>query len=89
MHPQNLGRWWRTVRGSLGLDGVVIHELRHTCLTLLASGGAGFQTLKDLAGWADVETANTYIHTDDSANRATVSTVENMIEFSVLRRCTS
>jgi integrase len=79
-HPQNLDRWWRNTRARLGLDGVVIHELRHTYLTYLASSGAGVQTLKDLGGWSDIGMANTYIHTDDAANRRAVKALEILLQ---------
>lgn len=81
MYPQNLGSWWSEVRGPLfGLDGIVLHELRHTYLTMLASKSSS-QSLKSIAGWASLAMADTYVHDDESANREAVSELGNMINF--------
>lgn len=79
VHPQNFDRWWRRNRATFGLDGVVLHELRHTYLTMLASSGAPFQVLKSLAGWSDAAMANRYVHEDSEANEAAVEALAEMI----------
>ncbi len=85
MFPQNLGTWWSKVRGPMfGLDGILLHELRHTYLTMLASK-ASSQSLKDIAGWATIAMADTYVHRDEEANRQAVAELDNMIDFETAR----
>lgn len=85
MYPQNLGSWWSKVRGPLfGLDGIVLHELRHTYLTMLARKSSS-QSLKSIAGWATLAMADTYVHDDDPSNREAVSELGNMINFEKAR----
>lgn len=69
MNPQNLDRWWRRNRCEFGLDGITLHELRHTFLTMLASSGAPLNAITPIAGWSNMAMANTYIHEDDRAMR--------------------
>lgn len=83
--PQNFDRWWRKVRPSFGLDGVVIHELRHTYLTMLASGGAPSQVIKSLAGWSSISMADTYVHDDEEANREASRNLGRMIRVEIAR----
>lgn len=50
MHPENFSRWWRSRRGGMGLEGVGLHQLRHTFATYLASEGVDLITAADLMG---------------------------------------
>ncbi len=85
IYPQNFDRWWRRVRPTFGLDGVVIHELRHTYLTMLASGGAPTQVIKSLAGWSSIAMADTYVHDDAEANREASRNLGKMIRVEIAR----
>ncbi|MEG0071383.1 MAG: site-specific integrase [Raoultibacter sp.] len=86
MHPQCLDRWWRKNRDALGVSGYTLHELRHTFLTMCANSGAGIHTIKDLAGWADISMANTYIHASDDLNKKAIADVAKMIDFEGAKR---
>ncbi len=68
---QNLFRWWMRAKPEFGV-GCGLHELRHTFLTMLANSGASMQSLKSIAGWADISMANVYVHDDADANAAAV-----------------
>lgn len=68
---QNLYRWWGKAKHEFGIE-CGLHELRHTFLTLLANSGASMQSLKSIAGWADISMANVYVHDDADANAAAV-----------------
>ena len=72
MNPSALYEWWRA--NSAGLFGVECtpHELRHTFLTLLANSGASMQSVKSIAGWADISMANVYVHPDEEADAEAV-----------------
>lgn len=69
LRPQNLYKWWRKVAPSLGCEDMVLHELRHTNLSMIARHMSPFD-LKDYAGWASIEPAKIYIHRDlDAVSR--------------------
>lgn len=65
--PQNLWRWWagnathNGVRDSLGCPGMVLHELRHSNLSMMARHLSPFD-LQRYAGWSSLEPARIYIH---------------------------
>ena len=40
MEPRNLNRHWYALRTRCGLPGVRLHDLRHTCVTLLLDAGS-------------------------------------------------
>lgn len=67
--PQNLYRWWHGdsshngKRDELGCPGMVLHELRHSNLTLMARHLSPFD-LQRYAGWSSLEPARVYIHDD-------------------------
>lgn len=85
MHPQNLDRWWRNNRGTFGLEGVTLHELRHTYLTMLGATGSPSIVIKSLAGWASLAMADTYVHEDATANREAVKHLGNVIDFEIAK----
>ena len=68
--PQNLWKWWAKVRGSLGCEGMGLHQLRHSNLSMMARHMSPFD-LQRYAGWSSIEPARVYIHADlDSVTRA-------------------
>lgn len=79
MNPLNLDRWWRDHREGFGVDGLVLHELRHTYLTMLANNGAPAKVIQDVAGWSSIVQANTYVHSDMSAQRRAVESLGSFL----------
>lgn len=70
MLPQNLWRWWKSVRGTIGCDGMTLHQLRHSNLSMMARHMSPFD-LQRWAGWSSIEPARIYIHDDlESVARA-------------------
>ncbi len=64
MHPENFARWWRSWRDEHGLDGVGLHELRHTFATYVVSKGTDMITAADLMGHSGTQMLeNVYAHT--------------------------
>lgn len=65
--PQNLYRWWhgnakrKGVRGELGCEGIDLHELRHSNLTMMARHLSPFD-LQRYAGWSSLDPARIYVH---------------------------
>ena len=79
LRPQLLQRWWsgdrahNGVRGSLGCEGMTLHQLRHSNLSMMARHLSPFD-LQRYAGWSSIEPARVYIHEDmDSIGRGVSS----------------
>ncbi|WP_131769166.1 tyrosine-type recombinase/integrase [Candidatus Protofrankia californiensis] len=63
IEPGNLRRHWEPMRRAAGLDGVVFHGLRHTCVTLLLDLGVPPHIVREIAGHAAIEVTMTiYAH---------------------------
>lgn len=68
MDAGNFYKWWRrNAPAMFGID-CTLHELRHTFLTMLANSGATAQSVKSIAGWANISMADVYVHTDEGAD---------------------
>lgn len=86
MNPQNLNRWWRTHRNEFGLQNIVLHQLRHTYLTMLVHTGADLEAIKRIAGWSDFSPMKTYLHDDDESKISAVAALsEKIAETKVAR----
>lgn len=74
LRPQNLYKWWIANRASLGVDGMTLHELRHSNLSMMARTFRSVFDLQYWAGWSSIEPAKIYIHKDaDELKRAAES----------------
>ena len=59
----NLRRSWSTIRQSAGLGPTRVHDLRHTCVTLLLDLGVPPHVVRDIVGHSDIEVTMTiYAH---------------------------
>lgn len=66
--PNALRLWWQRHRAGYGLEGVTLHELRHTYLTNLAQAGVHPSVMQRLAGHSSMRTTlsiYTHVHDDD------------------------
>jgi integrase len=67
----DLKRPWEGVTGRAGLDGVRLHDLRHTYPSFGAGGGLGLPIIGKLLGHAQATTTARYAHRDnDPLHRA-------------------
>ncbi len=67
----DLKRPWAMVTRAAGLEGVRLHDLRHTYASHGAAAGMGLTVVGRLLGHADVKTTNRYSHFDaDPLRRA-------------------
>lgn len=73
LRPQNLYKWWESHKAELGADGMTLHQLRHTNLTMMARNCKSVFDLQYWAGWSSIEPARVYIHKDDSELRKAAS----------------
>jgi integrase len=68
----DLKRPWRTIAKRAGLDGVRLHDLRHTYASFGAGGGLGLPIIGKLLGQTQASTTQRYAHLDnDPLRRAT------------------
>ena len=58
----DLKRPWGAISKRAGLDGVRLHDLRHSFASVGAAGGLGLPILGKLLGHADVKTTEKYAH---------------------------
>ncbi len=62
---QGLPRQWRVLRERAGLDGLRIHDLRHTFASLAVQGGASLYMVQHLLGHSDASMTQRYAHLAD------------------------
>ena len=63
MEPDNLRRSWSLIRQAAGLGPTRVHDLRHTCVTLLLDLGAPPHVVREIVGHSDIEVTMTiYAH---------------------------
>jgi integrase len=67
----DLKRPWEAVARRAGLDGVCLHDLRHTYASFGAGGGLGLPIIGKLLGHTQASTTQRYAHLDaDPLRRA-------------------
>jgi len=71
MTTSAMENWWRnTARGKIGCDGMTLHQLRHSNLSMMARHMSVFD-LQRYAGWSSIAPARIYVHDDlDAVTRA-------------------
>ena len=73
--PYNsIKRAWATARDEAGLKSLRIHDLRHTCASLLANNGVDLFTIGKILGHADYKSTMRYSHL---ANETLLAAVES------------
>ena len=62
--------WENRLRSAAGLDGVRLHDLRHTYASLAVAGGASLPLIGAILGHRDVRTTAQYAHLADDPVKA-------------------
>jgi integrase len=75
----DLKRPWALVTRAAGLDGLRIHDLRHTFASHGAAAGMGLTIVGRLLGHADVKTTNRYSHFDADPMRRAANAIGSTI----------
>jgi len=78
-HIGNIWRAWQRILRIAGIDGVRIHDLRHSFASELASSGASLPLVGALLGHSNPATTHRYAHLFDDAQRAAVERVGSAI----------
>ena len=76
----DLKRFWERMRVQAKIPDVRIHDLRHTFVSLLVSGGASLEMIGRLLGHTQIGTTQRYAHLIDSPLRAGVNAVGEMLK---------
>jgi integrase len=64
--------FWQSVTRQAGLEGLRVHDLRHSFASVLASGGASLLLIAQLLGHTQAATTARYSHLVDSVQREAV-----------------
>lgn len=75
----DLKRPWAAITRRAGLDGLRIHDLRHSFASVGAWSGLGLPVIGKLLGHADVSTTQRYAHIADEAARRGADVIANQI----------
>jgi integrase len=85
-HLMDLKKLWRRVTQAAGLEGVHIHDLRHTFASHLVSGGVPLASVGALLGHTQARTTQRYAHLADAALRGATNQFGSIYEKAKKRR---
>ncbi len=71
--------FWNKLRCRLGLQGIRVHDLRHTFASLLVNAGHSLYTVQKLLGHSDPRTTMRYAHLGQSSLLAVTQTVSTRL----------
>lgn len=77
---QEIKRFWDDVRAKAKLEGVRVHDLRHTFASLLVSGGMSLPMIGKLLGHTQVQTTARYAHLFDDPLRVGLNGLGDMLK---------
>lgn len=82
MEPAGLNQHFTRLKKRIGLPATLrIHDLRHSCATMLLLQGVDARTIADILGHARVSTTlDIYVHSNDEARRAGIGIVEGLLK---------
>lgn len=78
-HYKGVGRAWTAVRDAAGLEGVRLHDLRHSFASFGAASGIGLQTVGKLLGHRQAATTARYSHIADNPLRAAADQIGSVV----------
>lgn len=79
----DLKKPWAAISGRAGLEGVHLHDLRHTFASVGAGDGMSLQIIGKLLGHADAATTARYAHVDVNPVRAAADAIANKIATAI------
>ncbi len=79
IHPRNCVRSFHALRKRAGMEHLRFHDLRHSCLSLLAAQGISARMAMEIAGHSDIRlTQNVYTHVYDDAKRQAADVMDRL-----------
>lgn len=85
----NLTRTWEAVRLAAGLEGVRLHDLRHSFASVGAGGGLSLPLIGALLGHANPSTTQRYAHLADDPRRVAADRVAGEIAAALSGKATT
>jgi len=79
-HLKDMKKLWRKVTKAAGLEGVHVHDLRHTFASHLVSGGVPLASVGALLGHTQPRTTQRYAHLADAALRTATNQFGSIYE---------
>tara|TARA_R110002073_G_scaffold23696_1_gene80691 strand:+ start:14873 stop:16084 length:1212 start_codon:yes stop_codon:yes gene_type:complete len=79
-HYQGIGKVWRAVRKAAKLEGVRLHDLRHTFASYGAAGGLSLPIIGKLLGHSQAATTQRYAHLADDPVQRAATQIGNAVE---------
>ena len=83
-HQVNINDSWDRVRRHAGLDGVRLHDLRHTFASRALAIGEGLPMIGELLGHRKIDTTARYAHLARESIRASTARVADSIGADIL-----
>lgn len=80
MNPSCLSKAFQKFLRQRGLRKVRLHDLRHTCATLLVKNGCDLQEAQAYLGHANIASTLVYIHLDSNCNQVPCQKMENLLQ---------
>lgn len=85
LHPRNLVRSFHALRKRAGMESLRFHDLRHSCLSLLAAQGIPARMAMEIAGHSDIRlTQNVYTHVYDDAKQQVADVMDRLLPDTTL-----
>ncbi len=78
-HQTELKHFWAAVTAKAGIEGVRVHDLRHTYASILASSGLSLPVIGALLGHTQAATTHRYAHLLDDPLRAATELAATVI----------
>jgi integrase len=85
----DLKRPWAAIAKRAGLDGVRIHDLRHTYASFGAGSGLGLPIIGKLLGHSQAATTHRYAHLDNDPLRRATNAIGEQIAAALAGRSTT
>ncbi len=85
-HLVNLQKPWRRIRKAAGLEGVRIHDLRHSFASVAAASGQSLYVIGSLLGHSQPQTTSRYAHLSADPLRAANDAVGKRIDTAMRSR---
>jgi integrase len=76
----NWSTMWREATRAVGVEGLRLHDLRHTCNTLTAATGASTRELMHRMGHASAQAALRYQHATRERDEVIAAALSDLIE---------
>ena len=83
VHPRNLVRSFHALLKRAEMPRIRFHDLRHSCLSLLAAQGVPARVAMDIAGHSDIRlTLSVYTHVYDEAKQQAADVMDRLFPAS-------